>query len=50
MILSWRIRPHRQVKVVLLMKLVHPLIVAEDIDSLRCIIMLCIIMFYYFSS
>jgi Na+-transporting NADH:ubiquinone oxidoreductase subunit NqrB len=44
-ILFQRMRPHRQVEVVLLMKLVHPLILAKDINNIKCIIMLC-----YFSS
>jgi hypothetical protein len=39
--LSQRMRPQRQVEVVILMKLVHPLIVADDIDRLKSIIMLC---------
>jgi hypothetical protein len=38
----------RQVKVVLLTKLVHPLVVVEDVDKLKCIIILFIIMLCYF--
>jgi hypothetical protein len=45
MILSMRIKPHRQVEFVLFMKLSPLLVIAEDMDRLKCIIMLC----YFFS-
>ena len=41
MMLSQKMRPHKQVEVMLLVKTTHPLIVAEDINKLECIIMLC---------
>jgi hypothetical protein len=45
MMLSQRMKPHKHVEVVLLMKLTHPLVVIEDIKRLKGIIMLC----YFFS-
>ena len=44
-------RPHRQVEVVLLMKSVHPLVIAKDIDRIKYIISWCyflVMSFYYY--
>jgi len=54
MMLSQKRRPHIKVKVILLMKLIHSLIVAKDINKSVCIIILCYFvvnnyLYYYYA-